>query len=172
MTIEALLERNAVAVEKLCELTEQLIAGRDAAIEQLKAAGAAEKPATRTSAKKNGEATKGKANETTATSRQIDTSDAGIAALVTPWMQSHTTDAERTGAAEAVQAMLQHFGSPMLTGVKSTLDETQRYQAYFFLELIIAGKAPNYSAEYDFDADPLPQVADPAPSAADALGLG
>lgn len=170
MAIEQTLIEIRDALTANTETMKILIAGREDALAQMKAeaaknaaTGAAEPTTRRTRAKKDDAPPPATTTETpvapeqASTRRDINTSDDGIKALVAPWMGGITDAAARQAAADKLTEVLTHFASPKLTGPESTLDDEQRYQTYFFIERIIAGKPVNFSADYDFDADPLTQ---------------
>lgn len=195
MSIEALLAEQTAAIREqtnaIVENTAAVLklhAGREEALEQLsKVAAGGGEPAKTTRTRKaktaeSGAATTGggeapaeqgagqSAPETQR--RAIDTSDAGLRALLGGWLRGSTEQPipqeESAKRAAQVAAMLQHFGSPAVAGDKSTLDDDQRYQAVFFIERMIAGQPVDFNADYDFDGDPL--FDKPAAAADDLLG--
>lgn len=164
MSIEALLAQTIEALDRNTAATLTLAAGRDEAIEQLKASQAAEasKPA-RTSRKKADEPaaattpapTPTPEPEVTRTMRQVDYSEDGVKALAGKFIQQDTDkDAMQTRAGQVVE-MCKFFKSPKVAGPESTLTDETRYMATFFLERMLAGLPIDYMLDYDFDGDPL-----------------
>lgn len=169
MTIEKLLAENTEALRENTAATLKLIEGREQALEQL--ANAAKKPAAKKAtttkkpaAKKDEEADKpeekpaakkAETKKVAAKKRDVDTSDDALRKLFGDYLKGTDDEDERKTRGEQVKAMLDHFGSPAIAGDKSTLDDDQRYQATFFGERFTNGLPVDFSADYDFDGDPL-----------------
>lgn len=150
-----------VAVNENTAALKVLDAGRTEALDQLKAAGTGTAAPRRTRAAKADEPaptpTPAAAAETVA-GYAPDTSDDAIRAMLTGWLKEKSIDAaEVTKRGDTFKAMLAHFGSPAAVGEKSTLDSDQRHQLVFFLTRFQTNLPVDFSADYDFGADPLAQ---------------
>lgn len=171
MSIEKLIADLTTALRENTAATTQLNEGRNDALQQLKAAATsdADKPARkrRTSAEVAADAAAEQAPQADtaadaqsakdegAQARQGDFSGDALKSIAATYLGKFTDPAVRTPEAQKIKAMLDYFGTPALSGEKSTLDDDQRYQAHWFLTRIVNGLAVNYSADNDFDSDPL-----------------
>lgn len=91
----------------------------------------------------------------TAAWRASDFSEAQVKGEFAGWI-SETTDPEaRKERTDFVVAIAQHFGVKTPFGANGVQDDEQRKQLLFFLRRKREGVAVDFSADYDFEGDPL-----------------
>lgn len=180
MSIEAVMERLAIAVEQNNVVVEKLIAGRDAALEQLKTA--AEAPKTTRSRKKADEpaavvetpaAETPVAETPAATAVTAEVTDDQLRDTAQKYIGGAGEDATARQARGAnLKAMLDHFGVAKLVGPEGLQDPEQKQQALFYLKRYDASIAVDFSADYDFAGDPAQGGAEPAAASGDEFDIG
>lgn len=172
MSIEALLDRVATAIEANTQALQVLEAGRQASLAQLEkhaAAGGEGAPKTSRSRKKEAEPVTGEAAATesvaspaaspspdpAATAAAADTAniDADLTAAVTAYIAGSNGDDDKAARTENIKAIMGHFGGK-LVGPTSTLDADQKSQALFYVKRFGAGCEVNFNQDYDFSGDP------------------
>lgn len=186
MSIEALLAENTAALIANTEQLKLLNAGREDALAALtaktdapkgtgrgrKAAepAATEQVATATASASTAETQSTMASTTTLAKSTVDVSDDAMRAFVSGWLKSTEDASEVAARGDQLKSILAHFGVSALVGEKGITGEDERRQALFFVTRFKEGLTVDFSADYDFDADPLTQGnTEPAPAAEDDL---
>lgn len=165
MSIEALLAEHTAALIANTEQLKLMNAGREEAIAALSSNPA---PASKTTRAKKGEtasATPAAAAAPEKTKRP-DVSDDEMRAFVGSWLKSTADKDEQAARGAQLKSVLEHFGVSALVGDAGIKGEDERRQALFFITRFKEGLKVDFSADYDFDADPLTQ-GDVEPDAAD-----
>lgn len=144
------------------DLLKQLIDGRTEALASLRGADAGDKPARRTRAPK-ADATPAAEPEAAPApaapkakkfNPKID--DENVRTYLGDWMGSTDDKEERTKRGTFVKSVMDHFGSSTFVG-ETGIPAENRKEALFYIERFRNGLTADFSADYDFDVDPLSQ---------------
>lgn len=162
------------ALKENSELLRQANAGREEALKSLQeqakegaTTGTARR--TRAAAKKDEPAAaEPAAAKADAPSWNPDISVEGTRALVAGYVGQDDNAEAKKARTENVKALFAHFGvdafNPVATkpDAKSIEGDDNRRQAVFYITRFAEGLPVDFSAEYDFGADPLTQAVEPA----------
>ena len=198
MSIEALLERVAVGLERVADNQERLIAGQQAAIEKIEqpkakretkaekearekaeAAAAGDKAPAAEEPKGNAENAATASGAGAASNASDGPTDEQLKATAVAWVGQVTEPEQKTGRAEWLQRMVKSLlGVPadsaemlMLTGPDSKLTADDRKKAVFFIKRAhkLGGtEHVDFTAPYDFDEAPDQDAPRVEPEAAPA----
>lgn len=170
MSIETLLERVAVGLERVADNQERLIAGQAAAIEKVEQPKAkretkAEKAAREAAEKGNEEAVSTASGAADAGSAASDgPTDEQLKSTAVAWVGTTEDPEEKKRRGEWLQAMARHMLGEtdaskmlMLTGADSKLTAEHRKKAVFFIKRahkLNGTEHVNFAAPYNFDEAP------------------
>lgn len=152
MSIEALLAEHTAALNANTEQLKLMNAGRQEAISALTTSAGAAAPKAR--AKKGETAAPAPAEVKPA---GPDVSDDAMRAFVGGWLKSSDDKDEQAARGAQLKSVLEHFSASALVGDNGIKSEDERRQALFFITRFKEGLKVDFSADYDFDADPLSQ---------------
>lgn len=170
--LEQEIKELTAAVKELTEVTKVMNAGREEALkalqEQAKNEGApAASRRSRASKKDEAQADTAPAAETAAPASDApswnpDLSKDGTRKLVGDYLNVEDAEAKKARTAN-VKAVLAHFGADAMNPIadrpeiKSVEGDDERRQAVFYITRFANGLTVDFSADYDFNSDPLTQ---------------
>lgn len=177
MSVEALLERVATAIEANTAAVEKLTAGREAALAQLeKTVGAGEPAKPARGRGKKADETAAVTTETPAATTETPAETPAPAASGPTVTEEELRKAAvdyvgsvgQEKAGPNLKAIADHFGVSALAGPTGIQDGEQRAQAAYYIARYGAGLEVNFSEDYDFASDPTAEAA----PAADEFNIG
>lgn len=168
---------------------ERLIAGQTLAIEKVEGGKAPTTTRTRARSSKADDADTGSKGAAAAPVSEPEpvgpnvrvVSEDDLRTLAAGWMKEQTTDTDRTTVGEFLKSVAENFGKKKLVGPvvegkehlgAGITDPDHIKEAWFFISRKKAGLTVDFSADYDWDADPTQGGAPAGTPADDEFDIG